>query len=572
MSVPDTCMHTPPADGHRSDLSPLRPGMRIGRYEIVRSLGIGGTADVYEAEHVDLGRRVALKILRCAVDDSDETLERFRREARTSGALQHPNIADVFDVGYTDEGSPYLVMELLTGESLDAWISRGPLSIAAAIEVGVQLADALAFVHSRGILHRDVKPANVVMHRERSGHTVAKLVDFGISKPVMRGPSDRAITREGLVVGTPHYMAPEYLGGGPATQGMDTYAAGVVLYECLAGRPPFDDESMTGLVAAILRDAAPALTLFRPECPAALVALVERAMNRDPLCRFGSAAELGQELRSVGAALGVELGPQALEDAHACTELSEDLRTRRGLAPTERPLATPTPQLRRRLRARRNTWISATVAASVALVVATGFAMMGGPARGAAVPVARLAAPSKPMRAATKTTLEHVAAVVPAGVVATRDSSFVAVALPDPSFVVVSPPAVTSLGSAQSRRVHAGAPQPRARVARVIAEVQVMAPVGPTPAPVDAEQAGRGLTRRALSAYAGGQFPRALALYREAVRQNPAGAEAWRGLGAVSMRMGQPTEARHSFTRYLALAPNAPDAGRVRAALAALPR
>jgi serine/threonine-protein kinase len=548
--------------------------MRIGRYEIVRSLGIGGTADVYEAEHVDLGRRVALKILRCAVDDSDETLERFRREARTSGTLQHPNIADVFDVGYTDEGSPYLVMELLTGESLDAWISRGPLSIAAAIEVGVQLADALAFVHSSGILHRDVKPANVVMHRERSGRTVAKLVDFGISKPVMRGPSDRAITREGLVVGTPHYMAPEYLGGGPATQGMDTYAAGVVLYECLAGRPPFDDESMTGLVAAILRDSAPPLTQFRPECPAALVALVERAMNRNAPHRFASAAELGQELRRVAAALAIELGPQALDEARASTVLSEELRTRRGLAPTERPLATPTPRLPRRPRAGRYTWIGAAVAASVALVVATGFAMMGGPTRGVAAPSAHLATPSKAMRAATKTMLERVAVVVPAVVVAVRNPSPVAVALPDPSTVAVevSPPAVTSSGAAQPRRVHAAPTPPRARVARVIPDVQVVAPVAPTPPIVDGEQAGRELARRALSAYAGGQFPRALALYREAVRQNPAGADAWRGLGAVSTRMGQPTEARHSFTRYLALAPNAPDAERVRAALAALPR
>jgi len=552
---------TPTSSSSLAEAKSLRAGARVDRYEIVRPLGIGGSADVYEAEHLDLGRRVALKVVRCGAHETDETLARFRREARTSGSLRHPNIADVFDVGYTEDGSPYLVMELLNGESLGAWITRGPLSFDAAVEVGTQLADALSFVHTNGILHRDVKPDNIVMHQER-GRTVAKLVDFGISKPVMDGPAERGITREGLVVGTPHYMAPEYLAGGRADHGTDTYSAGVVMYEALAGRPPFDEVNMTALVASILRDEAPSLSKLRPDCPASLVALVERAISRDVSKRFGGAAELAQALRDVGAELGLAHGHAALGQARV-SDPSGVVWTHAGSPTTERPISTASRPHERSRRRGHATW--ALGAAATVLVVASGAWMVGLGAQRMST------ADAQPQDAA------KVAPVVSATNAAKLDRApSQTVALTQaaaPAYLVAPIPAnpmpITPTARTRSRSSADTAVVSRAAVAE---------PTGAAAAPVREARAGassaaaRALTRRALSAYATGQFPRALALYREAVRQDPTTADAWRGLGAVSTHMGQPVDARRAFRKYLELAPHAPDAGRVRAALAGLPR
>jgi len=540
----------------------LPVGTRVDRYEIVRPLGIGGSADVYEAEHLDLGRRVALKIVRCGAHETDETLARFRREARTSGSLRHPNIADVFDVGYTEDGSPYLVMELLNGESLGAWITRGPLSIDAAVEVGTQLADALAFVHMNGILHRDVKPDNIVMHQER-GRTVAKLVDFGISKPVMDGPADRGITREGLVVGTPHYMAPEYLAGSRADEGSDTYSAGVVLYEALAGRTPFDEVNMTALVASILRDDVPSLARLRPDCPALLVALVERAINRDLTKRFSSAAELGKALRSAAAELGLAHGHAALGQARV-SDPSGVVWTHTGSNTTGRPISTASRPRERSRRRAHATW--ALGAAATVLVVASGAWMIGlgaqrmstadaQPQDAAKVAPVVLATNAAKLDRAPTETVALTQAAAPAEVMA-----------PTPA----DPMPITPTARTRSRSSADTAVVSRPAVAAGPTGVAA-APVREARASAD-PAAARALTRRALSAYATGQFPRALALYREAVRHDPSAADAWRGLGAVSTHMGQPVDARRAFRKYLELAPGAPDAGRVRAAMAGLPR
>jgi len=547
---------TPNASSSLAGVKALRAGMRVDRYEIVRPLGIGGSADVYEAEHLDLGRRVALKIVRCGAHETDETLARFRREARTSGSLRHPNIADVFDVGYTEDGSPYLVMELLNGESLGAWITRGALSVAAAVEVGTQLADALAFVHTSGILHRDVKPDNIVMHQER-GRTVAKLVDFGISKPAMEGPAERGITREGLVVGTPHYMAPEYLAGGRADAGTDTYSAGVVLYEALAGRPPFDELNMTALVASILRDEAPSLAKLRPDCPASLVALVERAIARDVSKRFSGAAELAEALRSTGAELGLELGHAALGQARVA-DPSGLVRTHTGSPTTERPISTASRP--REPRRGRGHVVWTMGAAAAVLVVGSGAWMLGLGAR-------RMSTADAQTQDAAK--------VAPVLVFATAavklDRAATEAVAPIEAMALVAPGPTPTTPTAR--------PRSRSSVDTAVASREAAGESTPATAPTAREAragtdsaAARALTRRALSAYATGQFPRALALYREAVRQDLNAADAWRGLGAVSTHMGQPVDARRAFRKYLELAPRAPDAGRVRAAMAGLPR
>lgn len=297
----------------------LPPGMLVDRYKIVRSIGFGSSGDVYEAEHVDLGRHVALKVANGTGAGSEEIRERFRREARIASSLRHPNIGDVFDIGATEGGAPYLVMELLNGEPLDTWIDRGPLSLASAIEVCAQICDALAFVHTNNILHRDIKPQNIMLHREYDGRSFAKLVDFGISKPINFGIAH--FPREATVTGTPHYMAPELLSGGVANERTETYSVGVVLYESLGGKPPFDAENLTALIASILCDPVPPLNIA-PQ----MTVLVERAMNRDPLKRFGMAAELASELRRIGKELKCKLGPLALGNARRQITSSRRLR------------------------------------------------------------------------------------------------------------------------------------------------------------------------------------------------------------------------------------------------------
>jgi serine/threonine-protein kinase len=286
------------------------PGSRVDRFEIVRHIGSGRSAEVYEAEHLDLGRRVALKIVRHLDADSSSTLARFRREVRAAGALHHRHVVEVLDTGMTDRGEPYLVMELLEGESLADRIARGPLPVAACIEVARQLCLALSHVHSRGLLHGDVRPDNVILHRPSGRALRVKLVDFGLSRTV-RAPGDREslACADDSTVGVARYVAPEISRGAAPGSAHDVYAIGVVALECLTGH-------------TLAEGPLPPIIELRHDCPEALARIVERAVAERPEDRYGSARELLTELESLARTLGLGTGESALSSDGDASEIS----------------------------------------------------------------------------------------------------------------------------------------------------------------------------------------------------------------------------------------------------------
>jgi len=239
----------------------LTPGTRFGPYEVISALGAGGMGEVYRARDTRLARDVAVKILPEALARDTEFQERFTREARVLSQIEHPHICPVYDVG-TASGAPYLVMPLLDGETLAQRLAKGRLSVSDALRIAIEIADALDTAHRIGIVHRDLKPGNVML--TRAG---ARLLDFGLAKPAPAASNGETamaaagpVTSRGTILGTLHYMAPEQLKGRDADARSDIYAFGVLLYEMLSGRRPFDAADTASLIASILEHPVPSLS------------------------------------------------------------------------------------------------------------------------------------------------------------------------------------------------------------------------------------------------------------------------------------------------------------------------
>jgi serine/threonine protein kinase/tetratricopeptide (TPR) repeat protein len=270
-------------------------GHQMGPYRLLREIGGGGMGTVYEAEDTRLGRRVAVKLLPPEYSRDRRAKERFLREARAAAAVDHPNLCTIHDVGESD-GRLYIVLSFYEGETLRERIRRGPLPLAEARDVAIQVARGLARVHEAGIVHRDIKPANVMLTRRGE----AKILDFGIA----RLEGDKAsLTRTGASWGTPAYMSPEQACGEPVDGRTDVWSLGVMLYEMLAGRRPFGGDSLEAVVSAILTREPEPLERVRPDVPPELAWVVERALAKDPAERYASAAELLEDLE-VGRAPG----------------------------------------------------------------------------------------------------------------------------------------------------------------------------------------------------------------------------------------------------------------------------
>jgi tRNA A-37 threonylcarbamoyl transferase component Bud32 len=280
------------------------------RYMLLRRLAFGGMGEVWEGTDVVLDRAVAVKILRAELADDDAFRRRFRAEARTAGRVPHPGIAAVFDYGETvvaGKGLAYLVMELVPGEALSAILAReGALGTDRTLDVVAQAARALHAAHERGVIHRDVKPANLMVTPDGR----VKVTDFGIARPDDHEP----LTATGQVMGTAHYLAPELARGRAATPASDIYALGVVMYECLAGRRPFEGDDQIGVATAHLSEEPPPLpATISPE----VRGLVAAAMEKDPARRirtgeaFAAAAEALRLRGQPGAAPGYATAPTA---------------------------------------------------------------------------------------------------------------------------------------------------------------------------------------------------------------------------------------------------------------------
>ena len=284
----------------------LTPGVRLGPYEVVSALGAGGMGEVYKARDTRLDRTVALKVLPSAFAGDGDLLARFEREARAVAALDHPNICGIYDVGSMD-GTHYLVMPHLEGQTLAAALERGPLPLAQALRIASEIADALDKAHRQGIVHRDLKPGNIMLTRSGS-----KLLDFGLAKlrPLPGAVELSGVTRltpvapetvRGTILGTIQYMAPEQVEGRDADARGDIWAFGAVLYEMVTGERPFAGDTPASVMGAILRDTPTTVSTRQPVAPAALDRLVHSCLAKDPDERWQSIGDVRRMLESMAA-------------------------------------------------------------------------------------------------------------------------------------------------------------------------------------------------------------------------------------------------------------------------------
>ena len=276
-------------------------GEVFGNYRVTAKLGEGGMGAVYLAEHPSIGRKVAVKMIRAAFSDDPETLRRFVREARSTANLRHPALVDVMDYGVHEKtGSAYIIMEYLEGESLDARLEReGRLTPVQAAAIARHIALGMAAAHRAGIIHRDLKPGNVhlIADPDRPGIDVVKVLDFGIAKLATNDTGTGPTTRTDVLLGTPRYMAPEQCrGGGMLDHRADIYSLGCLLYEALAGRPPFAYQWPGELIAAHLGEMPAPLRAFVPAIPEGLESTVMRAIAKDPSHRQPTMSHVAQEL------------------------------------------------------------------------------------------------------------------------------------------------------------------------------------------------------------------------------------------------------------------------------------
>src|SRR5881227_2144342 len=270
--------------------------VKLGRYEVVRELGKGAMGIVYRAKDPLIGRLVALKTIRLQNSDDEETKEfqqRFVREAQAAGILNHPAIVTVHDIGQDDtSGTSFIAMEYVEGSNLKEILAQGrPLTFEQIGEIIAQVADALDFAHTKGIVHRDVKPANIILLDGMR----AKITDFGIAKITSGGN----LTTTGQFLGTPNYMAPEQIKGAPVDGRTDIFSLGICLYECLTRRKPFGGDSLTSISYKIVHEPFPPLHEINPQIPEGYEDVVGHALEKDPGRRYQRGREMANALRAV---------------------------------------------------------------------------------------------------------------------------------------------------------------------------------------------------------------------------------------------------------------------------------
>jgi serine/threonine protein kinase len=317
-----------PDDADASELDALVGRVLDGRYRIRSRLGAGGVGAVFEAEHVEIKKQVALKVLHPVFSRSDEFRKRFEREAQSASRLSHPGCVSVLDFGRVASldppnealvGTAYLVMELVRGETLFERIERGKLPPREALTVARGMLSALKHAHGLGLVHRDIKPANVMLAETGEATPLVKLLDFGLAKNLVEDAGAQPLTQPGFVFGTPHYLSPEQVSGNPADARSDLYAAGVVLYEMVCGQPPFAGAERLDIVRAHLVTPVPHPTTLVPSLSPALEGAILKSLEKDPAKRFQTAEEFQTALAAcpemAGAAPSAPVTPQAAPQA-----------------------------------------------------------------------------------------------------------------------------------------------------------------------------------------------------------------------------------------------------------------
>src|SRR5882724_3192532 len=288
---------------------PLSPGVRLGPYEILDAIGAGGMGEVYRAKDTRLDRTVAIKILPAHLSSDPVRKQRFEREAKTISSLNHPNICVLHDVGQQD-GIDYLVMECIEGETLSKRLEKGALPLEQVLKHGMQIADALDKAHRSGVVHRDLKPGNIMLTP-----TGAKLLDFGLAKPAARLSSavtltaatrNSPVTEQGTIVGTFQYMSPEQIEGKELDGRSDLFSLGAVLYEMVTGQRAFQGKSQLSVASAILEKEPTPISTVKPMTPPALDHAIRRSLAKEVDKRWQSAADLAGELQWIA-----EAGSQA---------------------------------------------------------------------------------------------------------------------------------------------------------------------------------------------------------------------------------------------------------------------
>ncbi|MBN8613847.1 MAG: tetratricopeptide repeat protein [Deltaproteobacteria bacterium] len=489
-----------------------------GRYEVVAPLGSGGYGSVYRGRHVALDLPVAIKTIHLEGVSRQEVLARFVREARTVARVKHRHVLTVFDAGLFDDGTPYLVTELIEGVDLERRLMIGALPVTAVVQIGRQLVSALVALEDTGIVHRDIKPGNLMLRREADGGVHLTVIDFGIAKS--REPMAR-LTRSGAIVGTPHYMSPEQLRGEGLDARADLWAACAVLYECLCGQPPFDGDSPPVVIGRILTaELTPVLSL-RPDCPPELAAFIERGLSRSWETRFEDARSALGALDAIVAATGphawdddVLLGVHAHPILPVMSAHPSASRTRTGL---------PTPA---------ESLPNATSPIPLVLRHAVRDADL---AQG-------LDDPQRLLGLATGGSLRRDRRWAWAAACAVTLVIGVASAMwtTEPRAEADARPALTNVGATASKAPHA------------VTETS-------------SDHMARG-----LEAMTRGELESALGHYRTAVELSPDRADAHRALGLAASRSGRTGEALRAFERYLSLAPDAADTPQIRERIRAL--
>ncbi|WP_437496620.1 serine/threonine-protein kinase [Sorangium sp. So ce1099] len=448
-------------------LAPVaQPGELIAaKYRVERVVAIGGMGVVLAARNEDLDQKVAIKILRQDALANQEAVARFLREARTAARLQGEHVARVFDVGTTETGVPFMVMEFLSGLDLQQVIdTHGPLPIQDAVDYVLQALEAVAEAHAAGVVHRDIKPSNLFLAEHADGTRHIKVLDFGISKGQgLDSPAEPGLTSTKQVMGSPGYMSPEQMMAPRTVDGRaDVWSFGVLLYTLVTGEPPFQGETVAAVMANILHQPVPRLRDRRSDAPAMLERIVARCLERDVSARYGNVAKLAQALEPLGSSFA-KLSTSRIQSAiGAASPAGQTLLNSKAAEDSDRLSGASWSHTSYRRRSRRRLLVAAGVAALLAGAAGAGAWLVGG---GRVAPPAPSAAAAREPDRASSAGGDALAPAPPAPPLAPSAAPVVtaATAAASPAAPLASAPSAARAGNttapgARPRATASGAP------------------------------------------------------------------------------------------------------------------